>query len=200
MTTKMVPENKEEILNLIVEFIKNNRRGERRLSLQTFYGEGDPQTLLSWNETGETIPWFFMLDQVEEAFSQVLLSFGEAVGFCKRKPAELTYGFRSPTMSNFKGPGHFMEGVSPSIPNAWDIRAGSCVVTQDIFEKHQRVEITIKTNRVDYGQCVYFKANGDLKPLLAELLYPIVTVGLGGTITYEFVEAFIGWVNSREDI
>lgn len=76
----------------------------------------------------------------------------------------------------------------------------SCVRVKDLFKKHDLVEVSVKINLPtnNYEQSIKFTTTIDaLKPLLADLLYPIVAVGLGGTITYEFVEAFIGWLHSE---
>lgn len=196
----MITEDSEARLQAIVEFIEKHKTQERRIQLQTFYGEFSPATLVSWNDTGFTTPWFFTPQQVEATFLESLRALGEAVGYCKRIEA-YSKSF-CPTMGNFKGDVRFMEGSITAIPNPGDMWSGSCVVVKDIFKKHDLIEVSVKINLPtnNHDQSIRFSATSDdLAPLLADLLYPIVTVGLGGSITYEFIEAFIGWLHSENN-
>lgn len=196
----MTTENTEARLQAIVEFIEKHKTQERRIQLHTFYGGFIPVTLVSWNDTGFTTPWFFTQNQVEITFAEAILAMSEAVGFHTR--GQVLSNLSRPPMNNFKGDARFIEGTITPIPNPGDMGGGSCVVVKDIFEKYDLIEVSVKINfpTNNYDQSIRFSATTDaLAPLLADLLYPIVTVGLGGSITFEFVEAFIGWVQGENN-
>lgn len=114
----MTTENTEARLQTIVEFIEKHKTQERRIQLQTFYGESAPTTLVSWNDTGFTTPWFFTTHQVEIAFSEALLCLGEAVGFCERERMLTDPLHFSSTKSNYKGDGRFMGGFHHRNPRS----------------------------------------------------------------------------------
>lgn len=195
----MINEN-EDHLKTIMEFIKTHRSDDRSIVLQTFYGEGQPKSLVSWSETRENLPWFFEITQVSFVFSSLLNAFGEATGFCRPGKPELQYdGIYQGQPMNC---GFADSMVISSIPKVSDIMMGSCTVTRDIFsDKGDRIDIFVRVNGSEMGfEKSIRMSSTDQKSLLADLLYPIVTVGLGEVkITYEFIEAFIGWLHRENN-
>lgn len=209
----MITENKEERLNAIIEFIKQNKKSDRVVTLVDFFGLNQGSiSLLAWNETKTQKAIYFDILHASSVFVRLLLAYGEAVGFCQETPVKCPRGSPFDNTNDFglawgnitfNSVDERSEGVKTSLPKVRNISFGKCVSIKDIFNNGLIYELEVKVDEArDYREEIRFSAvEGTRKELLAELLYPIVTLGLGDNVrlTYEFVEAFIGWFN-REDI